>query len=307
MQTTFNHTPVLLDAVLKHLAGPQVRTLVDCTLGGGGHALALLKACPQARLWAFDRDPRALQAAAETLKEEKHRVVFIHAPFSTLKQHLLQYGVPPVDALLADLGVSSHQLDTPERGFSFRFKGPLDMRMDTSSGLTLAEMLQEVDETTLADVIYTYGEERHSRKAARAILAQPLASTEELAKVVRGVVPMSKDRIDPATRTFQALRMWVNHEWDELEQLLKDVVDVLAPGGKAGVISFHSLEDRLVKTRFRQEASGCACPPSLPVCVCHKKPRVRIETSKPLVGTESEIRENPRARSAKVRIISKIH
>jgi 16S rRNA (cytosine1402-N4)-methyltransferase len=287
------HEPVMVDEVLEQLSPARGGVFVDCTVGLGGHARALLQA-GATRLVGLDRDQAALARAAVTLQEFGDRVDLVHADYRGLVDVLGARGIDGVDGLLADLGVSSLQLDEAGRGFSFRRDEPLDMRMDRSSGMTAAEALAGVDEQTLADVIYRYGEERYSRRIARAIVAargrEPLATTGRLAEVVRRAVPRRGfSRIDPATRTFQALRIWVNGELEGLDAFLTAAAGRLRPGGRMAIISFHSLEDRVVKHTFRdlqQRGEG-----------------VTVRTRRPLVPTPEEIERNPRARSAKLRAV----
>jgi 16S rRNA (cytosine1402-N4)-methyltransferase len=295
---TFVHEPVLLSQVLDLARAADPELIVDCTLGGAGHARALLAALPRARLIGIDRDPAAVAAASAALADVGARATVVHGRFSNVREALAG---SRCGFLLADLGVSSHQLDTPERGFSFRARGPLDMRMDNTSGPTAAEVIAEVDEGTLAAAIKEYGEERHAKRVARAVAHDRPTTTDELAAIVRRVVPRSKDGIDQATRTFQALRMLVNRELDEVRALLAVLPEILADNGVAAVISFHSLEDRAVKIALRDAQHGCVCPPSLPVCVCGFKPTLEVLTSKPMVASADEVRDNPRARSAKLR------
>jgi 16S rRNA (cytosine1402-N4)-methyltransferase len=277
--------------VLEHLAPSRGGVFVDCTVGLGGHARALLEA-GASRLIGFDRDPAALTQARSGLGEFGDRVELVHADYRRMNDVLDARGVRTVDGVLADLGVSSMQLDSPGRGFSFRTDDPLDMRMDTTTGPTAAESIRDVDERTLADLIYEHGEERHSRRIARAIVAAraraPIETTGELADVVRRAVPRKGySRIDPATRTFQAIRIWVNGELDGLDVFLGDAARRLAEDGRMVVIAFHSLEDRIVKHTFRalqDEGIG-----------------LRIRTKRPMVPGEAEVERNPRARSAKLR------
>jgi 16S rRNA (cytosine1402-N4)-methyltransferase len=299
----FEHAPVLLREVRETIAAARPALIVDCTAGGAGHSSALLEALPEARLLALDRDPTAVQVASERLARFGSRARVVHAPFSAVPEVL---GGERCGALLADLGVSSHQLDEAARGFSFRASGPLDMRMDTSSGESALELLARIDEGELASAIRDLGEERHARRVARAIVAaRPIDTTERLANVVRSVVPRGRDRIDPATRTFQAIRMLVNDELGELERLLAALPDLVADDGVACVISFHSLEDRLVKNAFRELARGCICPPEIAVCVCGRTPLFEVLTKKPIVAADDEVAVNPRARSAKLRVARK--
>jgi 16S rRNA (cytosine1402-N4)-methyltransferase len=276
--------------VLGHLAPSRGGLFVDCTVGLGGHAKALLDH-GASRLIVLDRDPAALSRARESLSGYGDRVAMEHSDYRALADVLDAHGIAAVDGVLADLGVSSMQLDAPGRGFSFRRDDPLDMRMDTSSGETAAEAIAGADEQTLANVIYELGEERHARRVARAIVAArkeaPIETTGRLADIVRRAVPRKGYvRIDPATRTFQAIRIWVNRELDGLDAFLGQVAQRLNPGGRLVVISFHSLEDRIVKHTLRALQSAGA---------------ITIRTKRPVVPAEAEIERNPRARSAKLR------
>lgn len=273
---------------------------VDCTLGYAGHGVLLLdRSAPDGLLIGMDRDEAALRAARDRLQVYGNRARLIHGNFRDMKSHLQSIGVEEVDGVVFDLGVSSVQLDEPGRGFSFLASGPLDMRMDRQAGFTAADLVNELPEGELADVIYRYGEERYSRRIARAIVrarsVQPLATTLELADVIRGSVPppYRHGRIHCATRTFQALRIAVNQELDVLEGAFRDAVDVLAPGGRLCVISFHSLEDRIAKQTLRALAQG-------------PDARLSILTKKPLVPSEPERQGNPRARSAKLRVAERL-
>jgi 16S rRNA (cytosine1402-N4)-methyltransferase len=277
--------------VLTELDPSRGGVFVDCTVGLGGHARALLEG-GASRLIGIDRDPAAIEGARSALSGFGDRVALVHADYRRFDAVLDERGEMQVDGVLADLGVSSMQLDAPGRGFSFRTDAALDMRMDTTAGPTAAEMLRDVDERTLADVIYEFGEERHSRRIARAIVAArgraPIETTSQLADVVRRAIPRKGYmRIDPATRTFQAIRIWVNRELDGLDAFVGDAARRLAPGGRMAVITFHSLEDRIVKHTLRalqQDGIG-----------------LRIRTKRPMVPGEAEIERNPRARSAKLR------
>jgi 16S rRNA (cytosine1402-N4)-methyltransferase len=284
------HEPVMVAEVLEHLAPERGGVFVDCTVGLGGHARALIEA-GASRLIGLDRDPAALAEAGVVLAPYEPRVQLIHSDYRRLGAVLDGLGVVAVDGLLADLGVSSMQFDAPGRGFSFRRDEPLDMRMDTTTGQTAAEMIREADERTLANVIYEFGEERQSRRIARAIesvrVRTPITTTGQLADVVRRAIPKrGYTRIDPATRTFQAIRIWVNRELDGLDVFLADAARRLRPGGRMAVISFHSLEDRVVKHTLRSlQTAG----------------ELTIRTKRPLVSSEAEIERNPRARTAKLR------
>jgi len=286
----------MVTEVLEHVAPARGGIFVDCTVGLGGHARAMLDAGATSVI-GFDRDPSAIAAAQTALAEYGARVTLLHADYRQLDAALDGQGIGSVDGLLADLGVSSMQLDSPGRGFSFRRDEPLDMRMDTSTGPTAAEAIRDADERTLADVIYEYGEDRHARRIARAIVESrdraPIATTGQLADVVRRAIPRrGYSRIDPATRTFQAIRIWLNRELEGLDQFLTRAAKRLGPGGRMAVISFHSLEDRVVKHTLRAlQAAGDA--------------GITVRTKRPVVPSEAEVERNPRARSAKLRAAEK--
>jgi 16S rRNA (cytosine1402-N4)-methyltransferase len=290
------HEPVMVAEVLEHLEPARGGVFVDCTIGLGGHARALLDG-GASRLIGVDRDPAALDAARIALSEYGDRVELVHGDYRRLVDVLDARGIATVDGLLADLGVSSMQLESPGRGFSFRRDDPLDMRMDTSSGATAAELIRAAGERTLADVIYEFGEERHARRVARAIVDAGtrgvLDTTGQLADVVRRAIPRKGySRIDPATRTFQAIRIWVNRELEGLDTFLADAAKRLARGGRMAVITFHSLEDRIVKHTLRgMQAAG--------------EPGIVVRTKRPVVPGEAEVERNPRARSAKLRAAEK--
>jgi 16S rRNA (cytosine1402-N4)-methyltransferase len=301
------HIPVLLQSVLTFLDVKPGGTYVDGTVGAGGHAASILAASsPDGRLLGLDRDPEALRLAAQRLASFGDRVTLRHGSFVFLGS--LAEDVAPVDGILLDLGLSSMQLDDPGRGFAFSREGPLDMRFDpTSPGPTAADLVNDRSVQDLADILYRYGEERQSRRIARAIAAaRPLRTTTELAEVVSAARRGRRERIHPATRTFQALRIAVNDELGALETVLPQAVDLLAPGGRLVVISFHSLEDRIVKHYFRQEATDCVCPPDFPICACDHQPRLEVLTSKPVRPDEEEVEANPRARSARLRAAERL-
>jgi 16S rRNA (cytosine1402-N4)-methyltransferase len=286
---------VLVAEVVAALAPKGEGVYIDCTLGLGGHTAAML-AAGAGRVIGIDRDERAIEVARGRLEAERDRVEFVHADYRDLPRLLRERGIERVAGVMADLGVSSMQFDDASRGFSFRMSGPLDMRMDPSKGPSLAERLAGTDETTLADVIWRFGEERRSRRVARAILAArdrgELDSTLALAAAVRrGVGAGSWQRIDPATRTFQALRIWVNGELDGLEQFVEDATAALEPGGRLAVIAFHSLEDRAMKHTMRRLAAAGS---------------VTQVTRRPTIPEEAEIAANPRARSARLRVVEKV-
>jgi 16S rRNA (cytosine1402-N4)-methyltransferase len=306
------HIPVLTQEVVQYLTTGHGGTFVDGTVGLGGHAEALLLADPNARVVGIDRDLHALERARERLRCFGERVLLVHGNYADIGEHLLRLGLGSVDGMLLDLGVSSMQLDDPERGFSFRADGPLDMRMDPSRGPTAAEWLATTSADDMARAIGQYGEERYARRIARAIEAargrSPIQTTRQLVEVVHRAVPgiYFAQRIDPATRTFQALRIAVNEELAALEQGLQKGFQALALGGVFVAISFHSLEDRIVKTFFRERAAACVCPPDFPECRCGKKVEAEILTRKPVIASDLEIQKNPRARSAKLRVARRV-
>ena len=305
MQETAPHIPVLLHEVLRQLNPQPGQRLIDGTVGAGGHAEALLKAtAPDGQLLALDADPVALDIARQRLTPYADRVCFVNANFAQLAQFAYRYHFPPVHAILLDLGLSSLQLGSVERGFSFQNEGPLDMRYDPSGGTTAADLVNHLSQNELADLIYLFGEERRSRTIARAIVAgRPLHTTHELADLVaRAVGGRRNARIHPATRTFQALRIAVNDELEALRSGLSQATTLLARGGRLAIISFHSLEDRIVKNFFLQESKQCICPPEQPVCTCGHRAILRIITQKPITASSYEIDINPRARSAKLRV-----
>jgi 16S rRNA (cytosine1402-N4)-methyltransferase len=304
----FHHVSVLLEEVLDLLRPAPGGRFLDGTVGGAGHAAALLaRVGPEGFLYGIDQDPAALKVAEERLLRLGHNVELRQGNFASV---LPSWQLPPLDGILLDLGVSSHQLDTAERGFSFRLEGPLDMRMG-AAGPTAAELVNGLGERELVDILFRYGEERHARAIVRAVLKRrtehPFRTTRELAETIERVIPAHlAGGIHPATRTFQALRIAVNRELEVLSEVLPAAVSKLAPGGRLAVISFHSLEDRIVKTVLRDMARTCTCPPKLPVCVCGTVPTVKVLTSKPRLASEDEVRANPRARSAKLRVAERI-
>jgi len=305
MQETAPHIPVLLHEVLRQLNPQPGQRLIDGTVGAGGHAEALLKAtAPDGQLLALDADPVALDIARQRLTPYADRVCFVNANFAQLAQFAYRYHFPPAHAILLDLGLSSLHLGSVERGFSFQNEGPLDMRYDPSGGTTAADLVNHLSQNELADLIYLFGEERRSRTIARAIVAgRPLHTTHELADLVaRAVGGRRNARIHPATRTFQALRIAVNDELEALRSGLSQATTLLARGGRLAIISFHSLEDRIVKNFFLQESKQCICPPEQPVCTCGHRAILRIITQKPITASSHEIDINPRARSAKLRV-----
>ena len=306
------HAPVLVEEVLEQLGVRQGARIVDGTAGGGGHSQAILDASgPDGQLLAIDRDPEAVQEVRERLHEYGDRVTVIQGNYSKVPRILDELGWEPVDGWLVDAGVSSHQLDDPERGFSFREGGPLDMRMgpDTRS---LAELFEEIDATELARIFYEYGEVRGSRPLARWIYELweqgKLQDTADLAAAVQARRPRRHDQsIHPATLVFQALRIAVNRELEHLEEAVEAIPRVVRPGGRAVFISFHSLEDRIIKHGFRRLEDPCTCPPDFPVCGCGAISKGKVITKRPLVASQEELQRNPRARSAKLRAFAVAH
>jgi 16S rRNA (cytosine1402-N4)-methyltransferase len=310
---TFRHLSVLPDEVIQFLTPRPGGIYLDGTLGGAGHARLILERCtPGGMLIGIDQDQEALQAAGRRLADFGTAARLVHGNFGELEQHLDLLGNPGLDGFILDLGVSSHQLDSAARGFSFQQDAPLDMRMDTSCGETAAELLNDLPEPELERIIRDYGEERWAKRIAAFIVKArneaPLVTTLQLVDTVKGAVPKAKwdERIHPATRTFQAVRIAVNHELEMLEKGLRAALDRLKPTGRGVVISFHSLEDRIVKHIFREYATGCTCPRNFPVCACNNKPRVRVLTGRPVTATGQEIEVNPRSRSAKLRAVEKL-
>ena len=304
------HEPVLLQEVLEYLPpNREDGTLVDATLGLGGHAEALLERHPGVRLIGIDRDPEALERSRQRLSRFGDRVTFVRGRHESLIDILKQSGMETISGLLADLGVSSMQLDDAARGFSFRFDAPLDMRMG-AEGRTAADLVNDFDEYELTRILRGYGEEPMARRIARAIVAArteaPIDTTARLAEVIRSVKKPRYNEIDPSTLTFQALRIATNEELVGLDRFIDDAVSVLEPGARIAVISFHSLEDRIVKRAFRRLEGECTCPPNLPVCGCGAKEIVEIVTGRPVTASEEEETRNPRARSAKLRVAEKL-
>lgn len=311
LSAPFGHLSVMPEEVLHWLQPVDGGIYLDGTLGGAGHSRLLLDAAKGSRLIGLDRDPAALQAAAEILAPYGDRVSLHHATFDQADQVLELLGIDGLDGMLLDLGVSSHQLDTPERGFSFRHDAPLDMRMNPTEGKTAADVVNQADEAELVRIFFEYGEERYSRRIVRQIVAKrqesPLLSTGELAQLVREAVPGGQrpSKIHPATRVFQALRIYVNDELGQVERGVEAGISLLKPGGRLVVISFHSLEDRIVKHLFRDKAKGCICPPRLPVCQCQHTPEVKVLTRRGVKAGNTEVDQNVRSRSAVLRAVER--
>lgn len=305
--TEAEHVPVLVDEVIEGLAIKPWGWYVDCTVGLGGHSLAILEASsPDGQLLGLDADGESLEQARVLLSRFGNRVHLVQTNFRNLERVARQHGVAEAQGILMDLGLSSWQLARAGRGFSFQEEAFADMRFDPTEGPSAAELVNSLAEADLADLLWTLGEEPKSRRIARALVrARPLRTSREIGEVVERAVGR-RGRIHPATRTFQALRIAVNRELKALEETLPQALDLLAQGGRLAVISFHSLEDRIVKQFFKRESQDCICPPEAPGCTCQHRASVRLVTRRPIVSSEEEITRNPRARSAKLRIAEKL-
>ena len=311
--SNFSHTSVLLYECIEGLNIRDGYTYVDCTAGGGGHSLEIAKRMGKnSRLICFDRDKEAIAAATERLHDYLDQVTFVNDNFSTLGEVLDRMGIDNLGGVLADLGCSSHQFDVPERGFSYMHDAPLDMRMDTDNPLSARTVVNTYSEAELKRVIYEYGEERFAPRIASAIVRArenaPVETTHQLADIIRSAIPASNraDGPHPAKRTFQAIRIEVNGELDAIKPLISAATTRLVEGGRLAIISFHSLEDRLVKLGYRDFMKGCTCPKDFPICICGGKPILKDLTKKPILPSEEELLANPRARSAKLRVAEKI-
>ena len=308
----FHHVSVLLQECLEGLNIRPEGIYVDGTLGGAGHSSRIVQRLTTGRLIGIDRDPVALAAAGERLKPWKDRVTLVHSNFCEIKQVLSDLQIPGVDGILLDLGVSSPQLDDGQRGFSYMADAPLDMRMNGEDALTAREVVNTWPQEELKRILYTYGEERYAPQIAAAICRRreeaPIETTLELVDIIRSAMPAAalREKQHPAKRSFQAIRIAVNDELGSVEKVMADAIPLLNPGGRLAVITFHSLEDRIVKNAMTEAAKGCTCPPNFPVCVCGKKPQVKLISRKPIVSGAAELAENPRARSAKLRVCEKL-
>lgn len=309
----FRHTSVLLRETIDSLHVRPDGIYVDGTLGGGGHALEVCRLLSdKGRLIGIDQDGDAIAAAQDRLKEFKDRVTILRSNYSAMVTELEQLGITSVDGILLDLGVSSHQLDDAERGFAYRADAPLDMRMDTRQTLTAADVINTYSEQELVRILREYGEERFAGRIAGRIVKQretrPVETTGELADLIRNAIPAKyrNEKGHPAKRSFQAIRIEVNRELEVLQDSLDGMIDLLNDGGRLCVITFHSLEDRIVKQAFRRNENPCTCPPEFPVCVCGKKPKGRTLTRKPILPTEEETEGNSRAKSAKLRVFERV-
>jgi 16S rRNA (cytosine1402-N4)-methyltransferase len=302
------HTSVLYQEIILSLRPHSSGFYIDATVGAGGHAWGILEASsPNGKLLGLDVDPLALELANQRLSFYSGRYTLVHASYTSLLAQIQALGWKRVDGIVLDLGVSSMQIDIPARGFSFQSEGPLDMRFDPTQGSTAADLVNNLDEQELANIIWRYGDEPQSRRIARAICqARPLDTTRQLAEIISRAFGGHRGKIHPATRTFQALRIAVNQELQSIEEVLPQTIEALVPGGRVAIISFHSHEDRLVKQYFRQESRDCICPPEQPVCTCKHKATIKEVTRHPISPGDEETRENPRARSARLRIAEKL-
>ena len=304
----YGHKPVLLEECLAALDIKPGGTYLDGTLGRAGHSLEILRRLTAGRLIGIDRDMTAIEAAKERLAAFGDRVTLVHGDFRDLGDILRDLGADKLDGMLFDLGVSSPQLDEPGRGFSYMHDAPLDMRMDAAAALDAKQVVNQWSYEELRRILYEYGEERYAPQIARAIVRRreerPVETTGELVEIIRSAMPAQalREKQHPAKRSFQAIRIAVNGELEALPPMLEAAAEALAPGGRLAVITFHSLEDRIVKQTLRTLATGCTCPPEFPVCVCGKKPKLKLVTRKPVTAAPAELKENPRARSAKLRV-----
>ena len=312
-QAKFSHVSVLLYECIEALNIRDGYTYIDCTAGGGGHSLEIAKRMgPSSRLICFDRDKNAIAAAKLRLKDYLNQVTFINDNFQSINEVIKEYNVTNLGGVLADLGCSSHQFDTPERGFSYMHDAPLDMRMDTDSPLSAYDVVNNYSEADLKRIIFDYGEERFAPRIAGAICKrraiEPIKTTFELTEIIKGAIPAAAraDGPHPSKRTFQAIRIEVNSELDAIAPLLKHATDNLVEGGRIAVISFHSLEDRIVKQTYKSLSQGCTCPKDFPICICGNKPKIKDITKKPILPSNEELEQNPRSRSAKLRVAEKI-
>ena len=308
----FHHVSVLLQECLDGLNIRPDGIYVDGTLGGAGHSSQIAAQLTTGRLIGIDRDPVALQAAAKRLEPHKDRVILVHSNFCEIANVLRELGIDGVDGILLDLGVSSPQLDEVSRGFSYMGDAPLDMRMNSEDALSAYDVVNSWPYEQLRRILYEYGEERYAPQIAAAICRQreqkPVETTLELVDIIRGAMPAAalREKQHPAKRSFQAIRIAVNDELGAVEKVMEDAIPCLNPGGRLAIITFHSLEDRIVKNGMAAASKGCTCPPSFPVCVCGKKPAVKLISRKPIVSGQEELDRNPRARSAKLRVCEKL-
>lgn len=308
----FHHVSVLLEECLDALAIKSDGIYVDGTLGGAGHSSQIVQRLTTGRLVGIDRDEIALEAASKRLQPWADRVSLVHSNFCEIASVLQELNISGVDGILLDLGVSSPQLDDGERGFSYMADAPLDMRMNRRDALSAYDVVNTWPQEELKRILFDYGEERYAPKIAAAICRRreekPIETTLELVDIIRSAMPSAalREKQHPAKRSFQAIRIAVNDELGSVEKVMRDAIDCLNPGGRLAVITFHSLEDRIVKSAMSAASKGCTCPPNFPVCVCGKKPKVSLVSRKPITSTQEELEANPRARSAKLRVCEKI-
>ena len=308
----FSHSPVMPGECIEGLNIRPGGTIVDGTAGGGNHSYLIAEKLTEGTLIAIDQDETAIRAAGKRLEPFGDRVLLARNNFANIAQVCASFGIDKIDGVLLDLGVSSYQLDTPERGFSYMADAPLDMRMDGSAGMTAYDVVNGYSESELKRILYEYGEERFAPKIASAIVKyrekKPVETTGELVSIIKGAMPAAarEGGHHPAKRTFQAIRIEVNGELAIIEPTIKDAVELLNPGGRIAIITFHSLEDRIVKQTYADLASGCTCPKDFPVCVCGKKPTVKVISRKPILPSDEELEVNPRSRSVKLRVAEKV-
>ena len=311
-EINFSHRSVLLDECIEGLDIKPEGIYIDGTAGGGGHSFEIAKRLDGGRLICIDQDDAAIAAAGKRLESFADRVTIVKNNFSNVAEVCETFGIEKIDGMLLDLGVSSHQLDVAERGFSYNADAPLDMRMDTSATLDAETVVNTYSCEELKRILFEYGEERFSPRIAAAIVSErekkPIRTTAQLASIIKGAIPARarEGGHHPAKRSFQAIRIEVNHELDVIEPAIRKAAKLLGEGGRIAIITFHSLEDRIVKQTFADLAQGCTCPKNLPVCVCNNKPTLKVVNKKPIVPTEKELEENPRSRSAKLRVAEKI-
>ena len=310
----FHHVSVMAAECMQALQPERGGIYVDCTAGGGGHSLEIAKRLPEgSRIISLDRDDNAIAACSARLEPYADKHTIIKTNFDRIDHVLRDLGIESIDGVMWDLGVSSHQLDERSRGFSYTADAPLDMRMDQTCGMTAADVVNTYSEEDLKRILWLYGEEKFSGRIAHAIVAKrseaPIETTTELAAIVAGAIPAAaraKESQHPARRSFQAIRIEVNGELDSIAPSIRAAAEMLKPGGRMAVITFHSLEDRITKETFRELATGCTCPPEFPVCVCGGKPKIKLLSKKPLLPGEEELENNPRSRSAKLRCAEKL-
>ena len=307
----FEHKSVLLEETIKNLEIKPEGIYVDGTLGGGGHSFEIAKRLTSGRLIGIDQDEAAIQAATQRLAPYEDKITIVRSNYCNIKQVLKSLEIDQVDGIMLDLGVSSYQLDTPERGFSYKEDAPLDMRMDTRNPKTAKDIINGYSEMELYRIIRDYGEDNFAKNIAKHIVrmreVKPLETTFELVEAIKAAIPMKLRATTghPAKRTFQAIRIELNRELEVLKETLQDMIDLLAPGGRLCIITFHSLEDRIVKSSFRTNENPCTCPPSFPVCVCGKVSQGKVISRKPILPSQEELEENKRSKSAKLRVFEK--